>query len=144
MSAVPNAYRVQQDSHFHRLKHIILQNTQEATTRSAAPSKCIHSNTQEFHMNRTGTGKQHSINQHRAKLLQTLIRGHAHASPEAGATRPSQHTNRCSIRQETTPAQTYTQLPQGATKDDRETPPGPAASSPRSCKTFIAGWPRRP
>jgi hypothetical protein len=27
-----------------------------------------------------------------------------------------------------------------ATKDDRETPPGPAASSPRSCKCFIAGW----
>jgi hypothetical protein len=92
----------------------ILQNTQEATTHSAAPSKCIHSNTQEFHMGRTGTSQQHSINQHRAKLLQTFIRGHAHASPEAGATRPSQHDHRCSIRQEITPAQTYTQLPQGA------------------------------
>jgi hypothetical protein len=65
-------------------------------------------------MGRTGTSKQHSINQHRAKLLQTFIRGHEHASPEAGATRPSQHAHRCSIRQEITPAQTYTQLPQGA------------------------------
>jgi hypothetical protein len=29
------------------------------------------------------------------------------------------------------------------TKDDRETPLGPAASSPRSCKSFNAGWPGR-
>jgi hypothetical protein len=68
----------------------------------------------KIHMDRTGTDKLHSINQHRAKLLQTFIRGHAHVSPEAGATRPSQHAHRCSIRQEIIPAQTYTQLPQGA------------------------------
>jgi hypothetical protein len=33
---------------------------------------------------------------------------------------------------------TLSSLRAPATKDDRETPPGPAASSPRSCKSFIA------
>jgi hypothetical protein len=30
-----------------------------------------------------------------------------------------------------------------ATKDARSTPPGPAASSPSTCRSFIAGWPKR-
>jgi hypothetical protein len=37
---------------------------------------------------------------------------------------------------------TLSSLRAPATKDDRRTPPGPAASSPRSCKSFIAGWPK--
>jgi hypothetical protein len=39
---------------------------------------------------------------------------------------------------------TLTSLRAPATKDERETPPGPAASSPRSYKSFITGWPIRP
>jgi hypothetical protein len=31
-----------------------------------------------------------------------------------------------------------------ATNEARETPPGPAASSHNKCKSFIAGWPKRP
>jgi hypothetical protein len=30
------------------------------------------------------------------------------------------------------------------TNEAHVTPPGPAASSPSTCKSFIAGWPRRP
>jgi hypothetical protein len=38
---------------------------------------------------------------------------------------------------------TLSSLREPATKDGCETPPGPAASSPRSGKSFIAGWPIR-
>jgi hypothetical protein len=31
-----------------------------------------------------------------------------------------------------------------ATNEARETPPGPAASSPNECKSVIVGWPKRP
>jgi hypothetical protein len=31
-----------------------------------------------------------------------------------------------------------------ATNEARETPPGPAASSPNESESFIAGWPKHP
>jgi hypothetical protein len=62
----------------------------------------------------TGTGKQNITSKHHTTLLVALIHRHAQASPEAGATGPSQHANRCAIRQEIAPTKTHTQLSQSA------------------------------
>jgi hypothetical protein len=94
--------------------YIIITNTQEVTTHSAAPSKCIHSSDQKFDTDRTSTGKQNITSKHHTTLLHTFICRHPHASPEAGATAPSQHANRCTISEEIPPTQARTQLAQSA------------------------------
>jgi hypothetical protein len=55
---------------------IYLTNTQEVTTHSAAPSKCIHSSDQKFDMDRTSTGKQNITSKHHKTLLHTFICRH--------------------------------------------------------------------
>jgi hypothetical protein len=65
-------------------------------------------------MDRTSTSRQNITSECHATLLHTFICRHAHASPDAGATRPSQHANRCSICKEIPPTQTHTQLSQSA------------------------------
>jgi hypothetical protein len=72
-------------------------NTQEGATHSAAPSKCTHSSNQGIIMDRTGTDQQNITSNHHTILLHAFICRHAQASPEAGATRPSQHAKRWSI-----------------------------------------------
>jgi hypothetical protein len=89
-------------------------NTQAVTTHSAAPSKCIHSTEQKCDMDRTSTSRQNITSKYDATLLHTFICRHAHASPEAGATGPSQRANRCLICKKKTPTQTHTQLSQSA------------------------------
>jgi hypothetical protein len=64
----------------------VFTNTQEDSTHSAAPSKCIHSSTQTIHKDRTGTDKQNVTSKHHKILLHAFIGRHAQASPEAGAT----------------------------------------------------------
>jgi hypothetical protein len=54
------------------------------------------SSTKRTHMDRTGPDKQSITSKHHTILLHVFIRKHAQASPEAGATRPSQHANQCS------------------------------------------------
>jgi hypothetical protein len=63
----------------------IVTNTQEDTMHSAAASKSIHSSTRKIHMDMTGTDIQKITSKHRKILLHAFIRGHAQASPEAGA-----------------------------------------------------------
>jgi hypothetical protein len=74
----------------HGCSMYVLTNTQEVTTQSAAPSKCIHSSDQKFDTDRTSTGKQNITSKHHTTLLHTFICRHPHASPEAGTTAPSQ------------------------------------------------------
>jgi hypothetical protein len=93
---------------------LYLTNTQEVNTHSAAPSKCIHSSDQKCNMDRTSTSRQNVTSKYHATLLRTFICRHEHASPEAGATGPSQHANRCSVYKEIPPTQTHTQLSQSA------------------------------
>jgi hypothetical protein len=64
----------------------ILTSTQEDTTHSAAPSKCIHSSTTKIHMDMTATDKQNIKSKHHTILLHAFIRRHTQASPEGGAT----------------------------------------------------------
>jgi hypothetical protein len=45
-------------------KKYSVTNTEEDTTHSAAPSKCIHSSTQKVRMDMTGTGKQNITSKH--------------------------------------------------------------------------------
>jgi hypothetical protein len=52
---------------------ISITNTQEVTTHSAAPSKCIHSSDQKFDTDRTSTGKQNITSKHHKTLLHTFI-----------------------------------------------------------------------
>jgi hypothetical protein len=92
----------------------IITNTQEVTTHSAAPSKCIHSSDQKFDTDRTSTGKQNITSKYHTTLLHTFICRHPHASPEAGTTAPSRHANRCTISEEIPPTQAHTQLAQSA------------------------------
>jgi hypothetical protein len=70
---------------------IYITNTQEVATHSAAPSKSIHSSDQKCDMDRTSTSRHNITGKYLATLLHTFICRHAHASPEAGATGPSQH-----------------------------------------------------
>jgi hypothetical protein len=70
----------------HTEEYIIATNTQEDTTHSAAPRKSIHSSTPKNHMDATGTDKQNITSKHHTILLYAVIRRHAQASPEAGAT----------------------------------------------------------
>jgi hypothetical protein len=54
-------------------------NTQEVTTHSAAPSKCIHSGDKKIDTDRTSTGKQNITSKHHTTLLHTFICRHPHA-----------------------------------------------------------------
>jgi hypothetical protein len=96
------------------LRVYIFTNTQEVTTHSAAPSKCIHSSNQKFDTDKTSTGKQSITSNYHTTLLHTFICRHPHASPAAGTTAPSEHANRCTIREEIPPTQAHTQLAQSA------------------------------
>jgi hypothetical protein len=124
----------------------MLTNTQEVNTHSVVPSKCTHSSNPKSHMDKTCKTSQ-MYRQHKQEL-------YCNPCPSLGTHMPARNPvplDFISIPRHTWYMKKFplhrlmlSSRKEPARKDARLTPPRLAASSPSACRSFIAGWPKRP